>query len=247
MSGPKDQALMAYVDGELETTQREALEATIARDPELAREVERQRRLRAGVQDAFAGVLDEPVPDRLTSMIAGEATDEEPLVLRPQFGRPKPQPRNFGPAHWAAMAASLVIGAGLGVAVGFGPGLLDPGPISTEGGRMAARGALAEALDTQLASAPAGDVQIGLSFRAQDQAYCRTFAMAQTRLAGLACREGEGWTIRATAETPAPGGEYRTAASATPAPLLTAVEGLIAGEPLDAAGEAAARARGWRN
>ncbi|HEX2561063.1 hypothetical protein, partial [Phenylobacterium sp.] len=197
MSGLKDQALMAYVDGELEGTQREALEAAIARDPELAREVERQRRMRAGVQDAFAGVLDEPVPDRLTALIAG---DDEPLVLRPQFGRSQARARSFQAAHWAAMAASLVLGAGLGLAAGFGPGLLDPAPISTDGGRMAARGALAEALDGQLASAPSGEVQIGLSFRAQDQAYCRTFVVTETRLAGLACREGEGWTIRATAE-----------------------------------------------
>lgn len=247
MSGLKDQALMAYVDGELEATQREALEAAIARDPELAREVERQRRLRAGVQDAFAGVLDEPVPDRLTAMIASQAAEEEPLVLRPQFGRRGPRPGGFRAAHWAAMAASLVLGAGLGLAVGFGPGLLDPAPISADGGRMAARGDLAEALEAQLASAPAEDVQIGLSFRAQDQAYCRTFVMAQTRLAGLACRDGEGWTIRATAEAPAGQGDYRTAASATPGPILAAVEGLIAGEPLDAAGEAAARARGWRD
>lgn len=244
MSGLKDQALMAYVDGELEGTQREALEAAIANDPELAREVERQRRLRAGVQDAFASVLEEPVPDRLKALIGG---DDEPLVLRPQLGRAKPRPQTFRTAHWAAIAASLVVGAGLGLAAGFGPDLLDPAPISTDGGRLAARGPLAAALDAQLASAPSGTVQIGLSFRAQDQAYCRTFVVEATRLAGLACRESEGWTIRATAEAPAGQGDYRTAASATPAPILSAVEGLIAGEPLDAAGEAAARARGWRD
>ncbi|MFC3076899.1 anti-sigma factor family protein [Phenylobacterium terrae] len=246
MSGLKDQALMAYVDGELDETQRQALEASIAGDPQLAREVERQRALRAGVQGAFAGVLDEPVPDRLTALIAGEAADEAPLVLRPQFGARKPKTRSFRAAHWAAMAASLVLGAGIGLAAGFGPGLLDPAPIATEGGRMVARGALADALDGQLAADAAGEVQVGLSFRAQDGAYCRTFVMAGAQVAGLGCRQGEGWTVRATADAPAGQGDYRTAASATPAPILAAVEGLIAGEPLDASQEAAARARGWR-
>lgn len=247
MSGLKDQALMAYVDGELDETQRQALEASIAGDPQLAREVERQRALRAGVQGAFADVLDEPVPDRLTALIAREAADDEPLVLRPQFGARKPRTRSFHAAQWAAIAASLVLGAGIGLAAGaFGPGLLDPAPIATEGGRMVARGALAKALDGQLAADAAGEVQVGLSFRARDGAYCRTFRVAQAQTAGVGCRQGEGWTVRATADAPAGQGDYRTAASATPAPILAAVEELIAGEPLDAAQEAAARARGWR-
>lgn len=245
MSGLKDQALMAYVDGELDETQRQALEPSIAGDPQLAREVERQRALRAGVQGAFADVLDEPVPDRLTALIAGGAADEAPLVLRPQFGA-RPRTRSFGAAHWAAMAASLVLGAGIGLAAGLGPGWLDPAPIATESGRMVARGALAEALDGQLAADTAREVQVGLSFRAEDGAYCRTFVIDRAQIAGLGCREGEGWTVRATADAPAGQGDYRTAASATPAPILAAVEGLIAGEPLDAAQEAAARSRGWR-
>ena len=64
--------------------------------------------------------------------------------------------------------------------------------------------------------------------------------LAQAGLAGLACREGDVWAVRATADAPG------TAGSASPAPILAAVEGMIAGEPLDATQAAAARARGWR-
>ena len=48
-----------------------------------------------------------------------------------------------------------------------------------------------------------------------------------------------------TAWTPT-AGDYRTAGAETPPEVLAAVEALIAGEPLDAAGERAARERGWK-
>ena len=59
------ETLMAYADGELDVETRRAIEAEMAVDPEVAQEVERHRAMRAEVGGAFAGVLDEPVPDRL--------------------------------------------------------------------------------------------------------------------------------------------------------------------------------------
>lgn len=243
MSGLKDQALMAFVDGELDETQRQALAASVAGDPQLAREVERHRALRASVQEAFAGVLDEPVPDRLTALIARE----EPLVMRPQFGRARRKASGFGAARWAAMAASLVVGAGLGLAAGFVPELLHPEPIATEGGRMVAKAGLAQALDGQLAADRAEAVKVGLSFRTANRTFCRTFVLTGPGLAGLACRDGEAWVVRASADVAPAQGDYRTAASSTPPPILAAVESLISGEPLDSVQEAAARDRGWRD
>ena len=64
-----DQTLSAYADGELDAATGAALEAAMATDPELARRVERQRALRARVQDAFAPVLAEPVPERLLARL----------------------------------------------------------------------------------------------------------------------------------------------------------------------------------
>jgi hypothetical protein len=65
--------------------------------------------------------------------------------------------------------------------------------------------------------------------------------------AGLACREGGQWTIPvlAEAEKEAAGG-YRQAGSALPPAVLDAIDARIAGKPLDAAGEEAARARSWQ-
>jgi len=65
---------------------------------------------------------------------------------------------------------------------------------------------------------------------------------------GLACREGNAWKIKAWAESPrdaANPGNFRTAASEDSPAVRAAVEASIDGEPLDHAGEIAARQAGW--
>jgi hypothetical protein len=68
-------------------------------------------------------------------------------------------------------------------------------------------------------------------------------------LAGLACRDQGAWRVQmlaaAAAAAPAGTGAYRSATSALPPQLAHAIDELIAGEPLDAQTEAAARERGW--
>ena len=59
-----DETLMAYVDGELDMT-RAAVAQAVTTDPEVARRVAQQRLLRASLQAAFAGVLEEAVPEYL--------------------------------------------------------------------------------------------------------------------------------------------------------------------------------------
>jgi hypothetical protein len=109
---------------------------------------------------------------------------------------------------------------------------------------------LAHALSDQLASAqpPGAPVQIGVSFRDRNGAYCRTFILeGESPLAGLACHEQSAWRVEALARTePGPGATgYRPAGSTLPRAVAGTLDGLIAGEPLDATAEAAARARGW--
>jgi hypothetical protein len=110
---------------------------------------------------------------------------------------------------------------------------------------MVAQGALATALDNQLASAqqPEGGVRIGISFAARDGRYCRTFTAAS--LAGVACRDPRGWAVAALAATPKEDSAYRMA-GAMPDVVRNTVKDLIAGEPLDASGEMHARALDWK-
>jgi hypothetical protein len=240
-----DETLGAYADGELDAATRAALEAAMATDPQLAQRVARQRALRARVQDAFAPVLTEPVPERLLAGVRGAPAGGRAGSVIAFQARPRPR---WSWPQWGAIAASLIVG------VLLGPLLLRPSapqtPLETSGGRVLASGGLARALSQQLASAqPRGaPVAIGVSFRARSGDYCRTFVLHATQsLAGLACRAGPAWEVVALARSEAPGAAsaYAQAGSALPPAVSRTLDELIAGEPLDAAGEAAARAHGW--
>jgi hypothetical protein len=234
-----DETLMAYADGELDGAARAAVEAAMAADAALAERVARHRELRRRLHAAFEPVLAEPVPERLlATRAAGSAGNVISLKMRaaPRWSWPQ----------WGAIAASLVIG-GLSGAVLLRRG--EGGPIVAVSGQMLAGGVLASALSSQLASAqpPDAPVQIGVSFRTRDGAYCRTFVLQDGHaLAGLACHEHGSWQLQVLAQGESGrGGVYRPAGSSVPPAVARTLDALIAGEPLDAAAEAAARARNW--
>jgi hypothetical protein len=238
-----DEMLMAYADGELDPLARAEIEATMARDPEVARAVQRHRAAAAKIRAAYDGVLEEPVPDRLAALLAGHGT--EPVIDLParRGSGPLAVGRRRLPA-WAAMAASLAVG----LLVGILASRETAAPYRGVDGALVARGQLDAALDSQLASATADDsgVRIGISFRNRDGDYCRTFHLqGDAALAGLACRSGRAWQLQVLAAAPLRDGELRPAA-AMPIAVLQAVDAAIEGEPLDAAAEAAARDGDWR-
>ena len=113
--------------------------------------------------------------------------------------------------------------------------------VTSANGTLAASGALAEVLDTQLASnQPQGAaVRIGLSFRDRDGRYCRSFE--GRTLSGIGCRNPGGWSLERTMTGQA-GSDYRQATSGA---LATDVAEMMAGDPFDAEAERTARDRGW--
>jgi hypothetical protein len=226
-----DDTLMAYADGELDPAERAAIEQAMRTDPAIAAAVERHRALRADVAAAFAGILDEPVPARLRPPAPANVVSLEAA---------REKRRRWSWPEWGALAATLVVGVLAGRMVpGGGPA------IAGNGSQVVARGELASALDRQVGGQGNGAVKVGVSFAARDGAYCRSFVMGAS--AGLACREGGQWRIPVLAEgeQEASGG-YRQAGSALPPAVLDAIDARIAGKPLDAAGEEAARARSWQ-
>lgn len=239
-----EEVLMAYVDGELDAPTRLAVEAAMADDAELARRIAAERALRERLRAAFDPVLDEPVPAHLAQLARGalEASSTSTVVPLRRGGPRRPRWR-----EGLALAASLLAGVLIGHWALRGG---NPGPVVTRDGWMVARGPLAAALSGQLtANQPAGAaVRIGISFRSHSGQYCRTFSVRTAQLAGLACRAGSQWQVqvltRAEARAAAPG-HYREAASSMPAAVVAAVSAEIAGSPLDARAEAAARRRGW--
>jgi len=221
--------LMAYADGELDPLTAKRVERAIADDPALAAEVDRHRVLRARVGGAFAPIAEEAVPDRLAALLTAKMVPISPKPAR-SFAR-----------SWtaaAAMAACLVLGLTLGL-------VLNRGPVRATDDGLYAAGPLASALDTQ-PSGDGGDVRVAVSFRDRGNDYCRVFSSRAAD--GIACRDQHGWALRRTmpGSNIAGRGDYTQAGSADPE-LMVMAQDMMAGRPLDAEGEKAARAAGWRN
>ncbi len=238
-----EETLMAYVDGELDGPTREQVARAVAADPEVARRVTAHQALREKLRAGFDPILKEPVPTRLLSLVHNTPASKPAQVL--PFRKPSARQRVW--VQWGSLAASFVLGA---LAWHFGTQSTSSGPITAKQGEFIATGALQEALDGQLAAnqPPAADVLVGVSFVSRQGEYCRTFRLRGADAAGLACHESQGWTVQVMAHEPASQdqGPYRQAASGLPSAVLRIVTDTIAGEPLDAAAEAQARAGGWR-
>ncbi|GAO40989.1 hypothetical protein SCH01S_53_00610 [Sphingomonas changbaiensis NBRC 104936] len=210
----------AFVDGELSEIERRRVEAALADNPVLAQQVEAGRRLRALLKARFDPIAEAPVPERLEHIVR-QGTKIVPLPRSSRWATPQ----------WAAIAATLVLGLVLGRQL---QPVRDP---------LLATGPLAQALETQLASAQAPDapVRIGLTFKARDGAWCRTFE--QKTLDGIACRDGGAWRLRQLAAGPAHATEYRQAGSGA---IEAAAQDMSTGAPLDAEQERTAVATDWK-
>lgn len=238
--------LMAYVDGELTPAQAAQVEAAIAADPAVADAVARQFALRRSLGEAYAPVLDEPVPEALTRMLRPSDAEPGNVVPLPSRATAVPRPR-WGVPQWAAVAASLLLGVAVSQWVSKpGAALLQTG----KGGALVAGADLASSLERQLASVPepGGVVAVGLTFRDTAGNYCRSFSIEGPQpLAGLACRENSGsWKVPMVVESTAQAGELRQASTAIPAAVLAEATARMSGDPLDAAEERKARDAGWR-
>ena len=253
------ETVMAYVDGELDAAARLSVEAAMAADPEARVQVERELKLRAQLQTSFDRVLEEPVPQRLIdtarnapSAAAGAGASGVTDLAGARAAKAElssAAKRRWALPEWGAIAASLVVGVFLGQAVLRGP---ETASLASNEGWLVARGALAEALATQLASTQRSDapVLIGVSYKDQAGDYCRTFVVREGEaLAGVACRANDDWRVQVLAQGATGGadaGGYRMAGVELPPAVMRAVESQISGEPLDAEAEATAQKRGWK-
>jgi hypothetical protein len=218
----------------------------MAKDPELARRVAQHKALRGKLRVVFDKTLEEPVPQRLIDTARGVPSVRREGNVIPL--RRKAPARRAWP-QWVGLAASLVVGVIIGQALLRGS---QSGPITAErDGRLKAKGVLAQALSEQLAGAQPeqSPVRIGVSFKAKNGGYCRTFNLHDsTALAGLACRDHNEWYVQALAQTAAAesgSSTYRQAAAEIPKSVMAAVDDNIAGEPLDTHAEQLARDKSW--
>jgi hypothetical protein len=228
-----DDMLMAFVDGELDDVSRTRVERAVAEDPALKARLEVQQRLRDRLAAHYAPVAEEEVPERFRAMLESNVVPISVAKTR----APRPLWQTL-----TALAATLVLGLAVGRTL-LGP---PSGPFAVEDGAMVARGELADALDTQLASAQPRDAatRIGVTFVRNDGRACRTFESQAA--AGIACRAETGWQVMMTAT--GSGGrrtDYRQAGSEN-LRVQQAAQDMMAGEPYDDAAERRARDSGWR-
>jgi hypothetical protein len=142
--------------------------------------------------------------------------------------------------QWTAIAATLAIGIFIGTRVPQD----SSAPVQVEAGKLYAAASLNKALDYELASAPTGDVRIGITYRDGAGEICRTFVAPAG--SGLACRNSGRWQMKGLFAAPeGQASDYRMAAGMDPN-LASLVDSTIAGAAFDEAQEKAARQKGWR-
>lgn len=243
------ETLMAYADGELDTETRRKIEFAMATDTEVAEQIAKLKAQRLQLQTAFAGVLDEQVPDRLV-----ETAKSAPASTRVQdagvteLATVRAAKRSAGKRQWSwpeftSMAATLLVG------LVIGRNVLQPDEaIVAKGGRLEAGAQLATALSRQPGGEGSNTTAIGLTFKSKSGEFCRTFSLSDdVSAAGLACRDGGVWRIDALAGTSRrAGSQYRMAGAEMPPAILQAVEDSMAGEAFDAEEEAEAMRGDWK-
>ncbi len=254
MTAWTDSSLMAFADGELGAEQSTQLQAALLRDNALQARLVAITQQRERLIAAFAPVLAEPIPDRLSQLLRapGAAAPQQPSPNVVDLGAARTQkeqrdaeqalraaaPRPALPtwAQWGGMAASVVLGVLMGTQL---QPTADGADIGLQGGKLLAGGAIEKSLSTQLASdtpSPQGSgtaVAVQLSFVDKQGQYCRTFRTGP--LAGLACREQGRWAVQhlTTAEA-IPNAPNLSNPSSAPTPEMRQASNALPSALLDA-------------
>lgn len=243
--------IMAYVDGEADAATRSRIDSAAHDDPALARQIDAERALREQLRGHFAGLAAETVPPRWEAMIRAAvepdpadraATVVDLAAVRSNRHAEAPHARSASRTRmWfgAALAASLVLGLFVGTQ------LQTKSPFLAEQGALVARGDLAAALDTQLASAQVGaPVRMLATFRNRDGDLCRAFSGPEA--SGIACHSGSSWRLlHVLPGVSADRAEYRQARSED-VEVMALAQQMAVGDPLDSPQEEMAKEHGWR-
>lgn len=119
MQKPSDETLVAYLDGELDTSARAEVETWLDADAVMRGQVADLTETAGALRAAFDPVLHEPIPERLLAAARGETAVVNLAAARQKRLMSRPW------AQWAAAAgvAGLLIGGGVGYfAAGPRPG-----------------------------------------------------------------------------------------------------------------------------
>jgi anti-sigma factor RsiW len=119
-----DDALIAYLDGELDVTEQRYVEAWLEADPVARERLDALAQSSDLLRRAYAEIVSEPLPARLIAAARGQVAVQLPeaeiLVLHPQrtAGAPPPRRWHIGLAAAAGLFGMVFGGAGTYVAMG---------------------------------------------------------------------------------------------------------------------------------
>lgn len=234
-----DEALSAYLDGQLDAEARREIETRLVSEPDLRRRLaaleEADDVLRAAFDPADLG----ETPDRMKMLVS----DVSPAASNVVQFRP--------PTRAAIWRGSLAAGLAL-VLVGGGymAGRQSDSGVVVASGPMSVQPALAALLDRvpSGASSPLGDegeFRSIASYRLADGRICREFDVAgDAGMTGLACRGASGWRLEVAAATASPQAGYAPVAG--PSAAIDGVMDQLGANALTSAEEADLIGRAWR-
>jgi anti-sigma factor RsiW len=125
MQKHSDEALVAYLDGELDSTERRHVEAWLDADPAVRDRLAALAQATELARSAYAEIVNEPLPERLIAAARGETLipgqqDAEILVLRPNRAAAQVHMRRWQIGLAAAAGLFGVMFGGVGTYVGMG-------------------------------------------------------------------------------------------------------------------------------
>lgn len=223
MKKVSEEMLMAYADGELDRDTAAEVARAAAADPELRERVALLHETRTLTRAAYAGVLDEPVPER--------------LIAAANAGRRKRAGLGWRQVWLPLGAAAVASVAGFLVAAAWLPGETGLPDLRAFDGLAEIVSRLPSGATATLPLAGGVVMLAPTGTYATADGYCRTFAVTP-RSAGAApwrgveCLHGNRWTVDMAIRDPGAGDDVFAPASAAATQALDAF--------LDAAGAAGA-------
>lgn len=247
-----DETLMAFADGELDPAVAEAVEQAIETDEEIARRVEEFMESRDLAKDAFAPLLDRPVPDSLKTavedMAHAPAPEADSAGEKVVAFAPKAPPENIRPARSWQMPLAASIALVIGLAVGYS---LNSDQGATGSSELDLAGLSQPHILEALITTPSGtESRVGeagdrfraiASYRDANGTLCREFELDQkneSTIVAVACHPQESWNIRFAVVAGQADSGYAPASSLES--LDAYLDAVDAGEPLSPAEEKAA-------
>ena len=226
--------LAAYVDGELDPTDAARVEAALRDDSKLRAQRDALAAQKTLLTDRYDLVLQEPTPEHLEQLLRD--ADAKPAPVAKSGLRLSSALGALADALFATRwSGGLTAAACLLVGIVAGEQMLrgaTPTGYVTQDAALFAQGDVAQILSTGVSGETVSGVTPVLSFLTSDDTLCRAFTSVTG--SGVACRTEEGWRMEALSfQVSEQLGDFRTASSSLPEPVLEAVDRLIDGEVLE--------------